>query len=264
MVSFDDIRNMRINHTTPNQSKDMYLNNSIILLWIFSITYILSVNAEKAPPSIASLLGIYYMIFDIVTYYYRAYIENNRVEEATEGEGSNETPLASYLETYLKQDEGCVEADETCVDNDEVVDEVVDETDDTNESGESGYGYDMLYEVYNNEERPDYRYWQYSTKEQENYERSKKALEQLNEYAEMINQRNIAHRSSKDNDNDYSDMPPLISIARRPSNDDDNDNSDMPPLVSIDQIMRPSSQTKLNPNLRERGHYAASINETDE
>ena len=77
MVSFEDLRNMRLHYADSQQPVDTRFKSDLIILWIFSICYLISVNSSKAATSIMALLGMYYAISDMTVYYYTNYIVKN-------------------------------------------------------------------------------------------------------------------------------------------------------------------------------------------
>lgn len=182
MVSFQDLLNIARPNVVYGQNHD--IKNSLIMLWIFVICYSLSTKANIVSPSVGSLIGMYYMVYDILT------ILKNRIVAALKGDADEvveEEVEEEVVEEEVVEDDG----QET----------IVEDTEGTEDDDEDD-------EVSNIN---DYR--------------QNKALQQLEEYANKIQQMNLQRKAASEED--YSDLPPLISEY----------------------------------NLREPGHYAPSAEE---
>ena len=81
MVSFEDIRSIRLHYADTQKPVNQRITGKIITLWIFSICYLISINADKATTSIMALLGMYYAIGDTVTFFYVNNIQKRHEDE---------------------------------------------------------------------------------------------------------------------------------------------------------------------------------------
>jgi len=146
-----------------------------------------------------SLLGMYYAIGDIVTYFYVNYILKRNEDE------------------NLNQKSA------------EVANQLINEADDDTDSDLTS---DMMPQLFRNTTNSE------DETHNENEEVNRKALDQLRVFERKIRQKNLGL-------DEYSDLPPLIKM---------------------DSVEWPSTNllNYMNPNLRQPGQYAASLNETDE
>lgn len=166
MVSFQDLLNIPRPNVAYGQNQD--IKNSLIMLWIFVICYSLSTKANIVSPSVGSLLGMYYMTYDILT------ILKNRI-------------VAALKDDVADEDEEVVEE----VVEDDGQETIIEETEGT-EDTEGAEDTDGIYVNYTN------------------LTRHEKALQQLQEYAEKIQQMNLERKAVSDEE-DYSDLPPLVA-----------------------------------------------------
>jgi len=115
MVSFQDLLNIPRQNVLYGPNYD--IKNSLIFLWMFVICYSLSTKANVISPSLASLLGMYYMMYDVLS------ILKNRIvaalkndDEAVEGE---ELPEEEVVEDEDDDQKTIIEED----DEDEVIED---------------------------------------------------------------------------------------------------------------------------------------------
>lgn len=161
MVSFQDLLNIARPNVMYGQNHD--IKNSLIMLWIFVICYSLSTKANIVSPSVGSLIGMYYMVYDILT------ILKNRIVAALKGD-ADEVVEEEVVKEEVVEDDG----QETIVEDTETAED--DEDDEVSNIN-------------------DYR--------------QNKALQQLEEYANKIQQMNLQRKAASEED--YSDLPPLIA-----------------------------------------------------
>lgn len=102
MVSFYDI-NILSMYTGIAEIKES-LNQKLIILWIFVICYYLSIHSSQGFPSVASILGLYYCIADIVTYGYIKYIKDD-VEIDTESDNDADDESSPIEDPYSVENE---------------------------------------------------------------------------------------------------------------------------------------------------------------
>lgn len=179
MVSFEDIRNMRLHYADSQKTIEMRVTVDLITLWVFSICYLISINASKAFTSILSLLGMYYATGDMVTYYYTNYIlKRNDVNDLNQE--SDEVHHEPESDGNTTVNDGAIET------NDEVDDDIDDECE---------VAPDMITSLFRKT----------TNSEDENEQRNKKSLQQLREFEEKIREKNLGV-------DDYSDLPPLVKL----------------------------------------------------
>ena len=153
MVSFEDIRNMRLRHHTP-EPLEMRLTFDLIVFYIFSLCFLISMDVSTHVTSSMSLLGMYYAIGDITVYYYRNYIAMRHEAEKLNQESDDEAPNDSEDNSELENH------------------------DDDNEVAS-----DMMPNLFRKTNTSDQEY--------DNDYRNKMALQQLREFEESIRQKNL-------------------------------------------------------------------------
>lgn len=185
---------------------------SMINLTLFVICYLISIQLKLVSPSIASVVGMYYMIADILIN-----IKNIRLTNA-------KNAAAAEL------DEEDLEVDEQQVEEQPIYDSGGDEKTicDGNISQDD---YEKSIDLM-------------SVNYTDNYERSNgfdaRVIDKLNAFAEHVKFKNFVNSIV---DDDYSDIPDLIAPDDINSNDAN--------ILSY-----------MNPNLRQPGQYAPSVDES--
>jgi len=121
MVSFQDLLNIPRQNVLYGPNYD--IKNSLIFLWMFVICYSLSTKANVISPSLASLLGMYYMVYDVLSILKNRIVaalkdDNEPADEAVEGE---ELPEEEAVEDEDDDQKTIIEEDED--DEDEVIED---------------------------------------------------------------------------------------------------------------------------------------------
>ena len=245
MPSFEDIIHMRTGYVPTryirNAEPIMYSpENSIINLTLFAICYLISIQLRLVSPSIASLVGMYYMVADIVINIKNIHLTNMKeaqeaeeVEEAEEGQEVEESDHAKEVEEAEGAEDSGGDEKTICDGNN------------SQHGSEYEKSIDLMYPLSRTVDRitssPCSVNYSDNT---DNYVTSKvldkKVLDQLNAFAEHVKFKNFVNSVPLD---DYTDMPDLIS----PDDPHWNDTN----ILSY-----------INPNLRQPGQFAPSVDES--